>query len=199
MRGRRWPPAASSSRAACRPVVPPRAPARPGGGRTPPCRGAHRPPAAAGARAGRPRAGAAAQQRAPASRPATPVGARGSGVRRCSGEVQVLGGQALEARARIALQPADDQRRQRRGQRLASTVGVAEPAASAAAAGSGAAATPRGRRTGSCAPSGARARTPARRPPSRASCPGSSRRTAAARGDALRLHGAGEARARRSG
>ena len=97
-------------------------------------------------------------------------------------QVEVFGGQTLETRACITLQPADAQRDQHRRQRLrvrgrrgrARRVGALPQAA-------GATATRHARRTGSCAHSAARARRPARRRPSRAPCRGSSRRTEAAR------------------
>ena len=96
-------------------------------------------------------------------------------------DVEVLGGALAKARAREALQAADRERGQHR--RLGVGIDGRRRRArglGARRAGSGAAATRCGRRTGSCAPAGARSRTPARRRPSPASSPGSSRRTAAA-------------------
>jgi hypothetical protein len=192
-----WRPPAPSAAPACRRWWP-RAPARPGGGTTPPCRCGRRPPAACavlgqegGALRQQPQPLPARSQRSARQAPR-------QAARRCSG-VEVFGGQALEARAGIALQPADDQRGDRRGHRIGVDGGRGRAVGfGRRRAGSGAAAIRRGRRTGSCARSGARARTPARRRPSRASCPGSSRRTAAASARCA-APAAPDSRARRSG
>ena len=168
----------------------PRAPARRAGGTTPPCRGGRRPPAAGAASGGRRRPSAAtaaggrrrraANQAVPSSRP-VPAGCAGISRQSQQQRVQVLGGRAPETRAGVALQPADDQRGQRRGQRDA----VHRRRGRAVGIGGGAQALAQLRFEAveelvHARRSGARARTPAHRRPSPAPCRGSSRRTAAA-------------------
>ena len=131
------------------------APARRGRGSSPPCRCAHRRPAAcalaamnaafSGSRvSGRPPARIVVTRARLRTRQADEQAQR---------DVEVLGRAAAEARAREALQAADRERGQRRGLR----VGIDRRRGRARGlgarrAGSGAAATRCGRRTGSCAP-----------------------------------------------
>jgi hypothetical protein len=158
--------------------------ARPGAGRTGPCRCVHRLPASVrcSGQVGRALAAATADSSPPAIEFHPRDQDRLQQDRRCSAGSRCSVVQALEARSRVALQPADQQARSWPRPALARPPWAwATRLPRPRRAGSGAVVIPRGRRTGSCGRSDVRVQTPARHPPSHGSCPGSSRRTAAAR------------------